>query len=294
MASLIHHSAGGGHNHPPGSLAALKACLEEGARLVEIDVTALADGDFALLHDAHLEGGTDGQGVVAEATAAQVKRLYYVIDGRHGDESVGLLTEAIALAREYSSLVELQLDLKEHGGLPEASLASLLRLVEPLKARVRVSSCADWSLRWLRARDPGLALGFDPQFYLDVETGEEGQRMPRCRGPFGYRDDHPLAGHRWAAPAAYLAARAEALLAQAPSACVWYIRATCLTRALDDGFDWVAYLHRHQCLVAAWTLNPEPLGETALAARLIEAGADRITTDAPSRLATALGGRASF
>jgi len=289
MALLIHHAANRDHVHPPGSLSALSACLEAGARVVELDVTPLANGDYALLHDSLLEEATDGRGPVGQATAEGIKRLRYTQGGKLSEEPVGLLSEAVECARAYRALDELQLDLKADAPLSESALASLVRLVEPLGPRVRVSSCADWALRRLRRISPLLALGFDPQFYLDVETGEEGQRLPFRHGPYGYRDDHPATLYRWPSAAGYLAARLEALLAQLPSGLVWYVRASCVARVLADGCDWVTLLQQQGCQVAAWTLNPDRPGELALAGRLVDAGVDRITTDAAPRLAMALG-----
>ena len=52
---LIHHAARGQHPHPPNSLSAVRDCVEAGARIVEVDVSPLADGAFALLHEGDLE-----------------------------------------------------------------------------------------------------------------------------------------------------------------------------------------------------------------------------------------------
>jgi glycerophosphoryl diester phosphodiesterase len=155
---------------------------------------------------------------------------------------------------------------------------------------VRVSSTADWALRGLRKLDPTLALGFDPLLYLDIETGKERPQgtPPLHVGSHGYPDDHPLAVRRWGTPAEYLQARAEALLAQAPPGGVWYIRALLLARALDDGFDWVGYLHARGAQVAAWTLDVGKPGHLELARRLVELGVNRITTNDPPALAAAL------
>ena len=78
------------------------------------------------------------------------------------------------------------------------------------------------------------------------------------------------------------------LWAQAPVA-MWYIRATLLARMLEDGFDWIADLHRRGAQVTAWTLNPDRPHHLGLAAELIEHGVDRIITDDAERLAGVLG-----
>lgn len=75
---------------------------------------------------------------------------------------------------------------------------------------------------------------------------------------------------------------------------MWYIRAALLARALDDGFDWIAYLHAQAALVDAWTLDVHKAGHLELAQRLISAGVDRITTNDAPRLAVALDSTVEF
>jgi hypothetical protein len=61
------------------------------------------------------------------------------------------------------------------------------------------------------------SLEADPLLYLDLERSARPAGIPPFRvGPYSYRDDHPLASERWGIEAHYLAARAEALLVQAP------------------------------------------------------------------------------
>ena len=292
---LVHHAARLGDACPPSSLAGLRACLASGARFVEIDINPLADGDFALLHDRFLEGGTDGKGAVAGATAGQVRELRLRWRGELTGEPVATLSEAVALVTACAALQEIQLDLKAHVPVPDDALKSLARLVAPLGTRVRVSSTADRALRRLQALAPALQLGFDPLRHLDLEPGP-GKATSRylCHaGVYGYLDDHPLAADRWGTPAEYLEARSAALWWLMPAA-VWYIRATLLARMLDDGFDWIADLHRRGAQVAAWTLNPTQPHHLALAEQLIEHGVDRIITDDAPRLAEALGGSLRF
>ena len=137
---------------------------------------------------------------------------------------------------------------------------------------------------------PASRLGFDPLRHLDIEPGppRSASRYLCHAGAYGYLDDHPLAADRWGTPAEYLAARCDALWALNPAR-MWYVRALLLARMLEDGFDWIADLHRRGAQVAAWTLNPEQPHHLILAQQLIERGVDRITTDDPERLALALG-----
>ncbi len=287
---LVHHAANRDHTHPSGSLPALQACLEAGAHAVEIDISLLADGQFALLHGPMLERETTGSGPVAALTSEQVCALRYVRQGEGTGVSVGLLAEAIDLLRQYPGTAELQLDLKPDVYSSDAVLSRLAVILQPVKDRVRVTSPSDWALRRLRALAPSLALGFDPLLYLVIDYGEEGDPAvpPFRRGAYGYWDDHPLATRRWGPVADYLAARAEALWAQAPAGAVWYIHAGLLAQALDDDFDWIAYLHDRGAEVDAWTLDAGKPKRIALAGRLAAADVDRITTNTAPALSQVL------
>ncbi len=286
MPLLIHHAAHRGLRHPPSSLSGLADCLAAGAQIVEVDITPLAGGDFALLHDGLLETVSDGRGPVAAARGEQVRGLRLRWREALTDEPVGLLSHALALVAAQPGLVELQLDLKPHAPLTDDVLRGLVRLVAPVKWQVRVTSVADWAIRRLAALDRELALGFDPLLYLDVER-DDPDTPPLRMGAYGYLDDHPLAQRRWGAPADYLAARADALWAQAPVG-VWYIRAAMLARGLDEGFDWIAWLHERGAQVVAWTLDADRPHQLDLARQMAALGVDRITTNDAPALAAAL------
>ncbi|GAB4527781.1 MAG: hypothetical protein Kow0063_03360 [Anaerolineae bacterium] len=288
---LIHHAANRGGVHPPGSLPGLQACLEAGARIIEIDLSPTADGDFALLHGPYLESETNGSGPVHALTAAQITRLRHIWGGAVTDVPVALLDQALALLGNHPHPVELQLDLKPDCPLDPVPLSRLVERLRPLRDRIRVTSPGDWLLRRLHALDPDLPLGFDPLLYLDLDSEEDDRHgvPPFRQGAYGYLDDHPLASRRWGRPADYLAARAEALWLQAPDATIWYINAWLLGRALDEGFDWIADLHKRGAQVTAWTLDPDNPQAVALARRLVEQGVDRITTNDAPALARALG-----
>jgi len=287
---LVYHAARRGDRHPPSSLSGLADCLAAGASIIEVDIAPLADGGFALVHDARLEHVSEGKGLAPAATSAQIHGLHHRWHDALTDEPLGLLSEAVALIEKHPGMAELQLDLKPYRPLTDDVLGSLLRHLAPVKARVRVSCVADWAIRRLAALDGTLSLGFDPLLYLDVERGDARKEAapPLRTGAYGYLDEHPLALARWGAPGDYLAARAEALWTQAPVA-MWYIRGAMLARALDDGFDWIAWLHDRGAQVVAWTLDASHPHQLDLARILTKAGVDRITTNDAGALARALG-----
>jgi len=295
-ALFVHHAANRGKRYPPSSILGLSQCLKAGARAIEMDIVPLADGDFALLHDQELEKDTDGVGVVSLTTAEQIQHLHYLSKGVATGESVGVLSKALALVAEYPHLQELQLDLKPNGILSDKVLMDLVRLVGPLKSKIRVTSPADWALRRLHVLDSEVRLGFDPLLYLDTKTrkGLPKGTPPFRIGAYGYRDDHPLSARVWGAASDYLAARAEVLRSQVPTNTMWYIRSSLLSSTRDDGFDWISYLHRCGDGVTAWTLNPSVISDVELACRLVSVGVDRIVSDDAPRLAGVVGGVVEF
>jgi len=293
---LIHHMANRDHNHPPGTLPALRACLEAGARLIELDISLSADNQFALLHGPLLEHETTGSGPIGAYTTEQVRQLRQLYQDKVTKVAIGFLPEALELLQQYPGPVELQLDLKPDVYLPDAVLSRLVACLQPVKDRVRVTSPSDWALRHLRTLDPDLPLGFDPLLYLEADLGKNREPgiPPFRQGAYGYWDDHPLSTWRSGSAAEYLAARAEALYAQVPPGMIWYIHAGLLGKALKDGFDWIAYLHAYDAQVDAWTLDAHRPEHVALARRLIAQGVDRITTNNALALAQVLEAGAKY
>jgi glycerophosphoryl diester phosphodiesterase len=286
LPQLIHHAASCGSGALPNSTAAVRNCLETGARAIEIDIIPLADGDFVLLHDPRLENATNGHGNVAEADRERVQRLFYKQNGQMTDTPVGTLSQVIELLHVPNRLERLQLDLKPYAPLTPPVLSGLMKMTAPIKEQVQISSTADWAIRILRRLDGEINLGFDPLLYLDMETEHARPAgVPPFRvGAYGYRDDHPLSAERWGADADYFAARAEALLLQAPAGAMWYLRAALLRDVMRTGFDWIDFLHQNGSRVAAWTLDAGQPKHEMLAIRLAETGIDAITTNTPDRL----------
>jgi glycerophosphoryl diester phosphodiesterase len=285
--TLIHHAAHHEHDAPPGSLSALESCLQAGAAVIEIDVIPLADGSFALLHEQDLSIETDGVGKAPQMRREQVANLHYRVDGRITDERVGFLECAIDLLTAHPDTRRLQLDLRPFLPLTEAVLRDFLAIIEPVKARIQVTSVADWAIRALADASPGLSLGFDPLLYLDL-VGEQPRpkEIPPFRlGAYGLMDDHPLSAYQWGSLGDYFAARASALFLQVPVGCAWFIRAEVLKMAVEAGFDWIDFLHQRGSTVDGWTIDITQLDQIELAQMLVAHGVDALTTDTPGRLA---------
>lgn len=287
--TIVHHMAAMDDSPaPPNSLEAIRECLDVGAAIIEVDVTALASEDYLLVHDFELESETTGRGMVGAAGPDQVRGLRLKRDDTPTTFPVALLSDVVALFGARGRGTLLQLDFKNVIPLPsDEPLERLVRMIEPLGERVIVSTGADWQLRKLRRLAPRLLLGFDIMYYLDwAPDGSERdpRAIPKTRGAYGYYDDHPLAGQRIWSGAEYLRDRYESLVGLGPDVSAWYVEHTLLAKSLDDGFNVAELLHAHGILLDAWTMDVTNPVAVANAPRLKAAGVDLFTTNTPRGL----------
>jgi glycerophosphoryl diester phosphodiesterase len=292
---IVHHMAAmDGFPTPPNSLASVEACLAADADVIEVDITPLGNDDFLLVHDPDLESETNGSGKVGTCTPEQAKSYRLKHRGVVTEHPPALLREVVAAFLVQGRDTRLQLDYKAvYPSVSDEALRRVIRLIEPLGARVIISSGADWHLRRLRRLASWLDLGFDIGFYLDWRdpSWDVDPRMPPYqRGAYGYHDDHLLAREISLPNAVYLAERCEALLSQLPDTSTWYVSHHLIARCLDDGFNMAAWLHENGVRLDAWTLDVDKPAAVTNAPRLRDAGVDLFTTNTPTALAALLNG----
>jgi glycerophosphoryl diester phosphodiesterase len=287
---IVHHKAALDGQYPPNSLESIRACLEAGAAFIEIDIMALADSDYLLVHDETLEAETTGAGPVGQCSLADSGNLFIKnADGSASTCQVPRLSEVVQLLLDYPNSSRLQLDYKNVIPFRDPEpLHRLVHLIEPLQDRVIVSTNADWQLRRLRRLAEWLELGFDIHFYIDWrEPGEavDPHVPPYRQGAYGYWDDHPLALQRFWTTAEYLAERCDTLRTLLPGVTTFYVDHRLLVQSLDDGFNWAEALHSADIKLDAWTLDADNSTAVANARRLLSAGVDQFTTNTPLELA---------
>ena len=197
---IVNHMAALDGQFPPNSLEAIRAGLEANADCIEIDITALADSDYLLVHDPVLESETTGFDLVGACSVMDARTLHIKAQRQITEYHVPLLSEVVALFQEYPTATRLQCDFKNAIPFPTVEpYERLIKLIEPLGDRVIVSTGADWQLRRLRQLAPALDLGLDIGNNLDWRAPGElyDPRMPpwKC-GAYGYWDDHPIGGEK--------------------------------------------------------------------------------------------------
>jgi glycerophosphoryl diester phosphodiesterase len=256
LVELKAHRGAWSGAHPENSLAALRECYAARVARVEIDFR-LREGDFVVAHDRPQKGW-------------RVPRLGEALD--------------IVRASPTGPTV-LMLDAKDEAPWSRRDVEVLLRLCEDVRDRIFVGSPADWNLRLLRKVDPGLAIAFDPQYYLTWDSRVH--IVPGRRGAYGYQDVHPLAVRRTVPAADYLRERIDTLLRAVDGIREVHLRLAFFERMLRDGFDVAAFAHDAGVLVDVWTLDAGTRAWKSRLAHAIASGADIVTTNTPRELADA-------
>ena len=259
---------------------AIAECATERVLRTEIDVRALRDGEFVVLHDDRFDRVTDARGLVRNATAAEATGARFT-DGTHPL----LFSEAILLvaANEYPRRIEL--DLKDLAPYTPAQAEALVRAVQPLKGRAHFSCPADWNLRRLLTIDSTVEVSFNPHCYIDTEL-EEDVGLPI--GAYGYRDAHPLARARVSTTADYLRDRLGGIMRLVPGISEAHLRVGMFERMLDDGFADASEMFRSLGMkLDVWTLDADTPQWQQRFTRVVAAGVDIITTNTPHQLAAA-------
>ena len=259
---------------------AIAECASERVLRTEIDVRAVRDRDFVVLHDDRFDRVTDATGLVRDATAVEATRARFK-DGSHPL----LFSEAIELIAAHEYPRHIELDLKDLAPYTRLQAEAIARAVQPIKERGHFSCPADWNLRRLLAVDPTLLVSLNPHCYIDTELDDD-VRLPS--GAYGYRDAHPLARQRVSTTADYLRDRFGGIMRLVPGVLEAHLRVEMFERILDDGVADVAEIfHSLGIKVDVWTLDAGTPGWRERLARIAAAGVDIVTTNTARELATA-------
>lgn len=148
----------GGHRgnpaeHPENTLPSFRSAIDLGVDMIECDVHLTADGELVVIHDHTLDRTTDGTGMVAQRTLAELRRL----DAGAG-ERLPVLAEVCELARDRVGLcVEVKQIPIPYPGLEEKLVSCLgaLGMID----QSAVISFDHRSVRRLKELEPRLATG---------------------------------------------------------------------------------------------------------------------------------------
>jgi glycerophosphoryl diester phosphodiesterase len=145
---------------PQNTLAAFRKAMELGADGVELDVQLSADGHVVVMHNSSVDETTDGTGLVAEKTLAELKALDAgsKFSPQFAGERIPALAEVFdALDGKLLVNVELK-DLSARGDGLEASVVEVVRQYR-MEKKVLFSSFNPFALRRVHALAPDIPIG---------------------------------------------------------------------------------------------------------------------------------------
>lgn len=126
MTTWVIAHRGASDRFPENTLIAFQEALEQGADGVECDVHLTADGEVVVIHDSTVDRTTDGSGVVAEMTLAQIEQLDAGSwkHGRFAGQRVPTLHQVAELVRDRAQLF---IELRGHSPELPQRVIDLLR-----------------------------------------------------------------------------------------------------------------------------------------------------------------------
>ncbi len=152
---LIGAHRGASADAPENTLAAFDLAVEQGAELIEFDVHRTRDGELVVLHDFSSRRTTNGSGMVAEQTLAELKALDAGAwrGPRWAGQRIPTLAEMLDRYGERVYLnIEIKVDKIPYQGIEQAVAAAIQ--VRGLRGRIVVSSFDFATIGRLRAVDP--------------------------------------------------------------------------------------------------------------------------------------------
>jgi glycerophosphoryl diester phosphodiesterase len=170
--ALVIGHRGASHEAPENTMAAFQAAVAAGADGVELDVHLTSDGIPVVIHDARVDGTTDGTGLVNDLSLAEIRRLDAgshsgATAGSHSGatdafagELVPTLEEVLASFGEQLLInIELKAQIRPQAQAQlETTVAELVRGLA-LQERVWVSSFKPYALYRMRQVAPEIGCG---------------------------------------------------------------------------------------------------------------------------------------
>jgi glycerophosphoryl diester phosphodiesterase len=162
VADAIIAHRGAPRNAPENTLPAMREAARLGALWVEVDVKLTADGKPVIIHDDTVDRTTNGRGLVAGLTLAEIRGLDAGIGTQHAGTQVPTLEELIETVLELD--VGLQLELKPTAGddveTAEIALDVLASLWPAGRRKLFLSSFSVRSLQSARRIMPDVPRAF--------------------------------------------------------------------------------------------------------------------------------------
>lgn len=140
---------------PENTMAAYEAAIAIGADFLELDVHRTADGEIVCLHDATVDRTTDGSGLVAEMTLAQVRALD--AGSWKGEAFAGERIPRLAdVLQTIAPRIVVDIEIKDRGIAPQ--VVEVIHAADALR-RATIVSFDTTDLHAAKTADAALACG---------------------------------------------------------------------------------------------------------------------------------------
>lgn len=152
---------------PENTRAAFERALEQGADVLETDIRFTRDDEIILMHDATLERTTNGSGIVANMTLAEIKKFRaqrsFESRAQVGDEEILTLAEFLQSTERTPQrpAIPIALELKDDRFIQTRDAERLLKLLAQHNAleRTVLLSFNDARIRACKRIAPSIPIG---------------------------------------------------------------------------------------------------------------------------------------
>lgn len=163
---LVIAHRGASSTHPENTLPAILGAIELGSDIVELDLRMTKDGHVVVIHDGSVDRTTNGHGLVAELTLAQLKALdagfAFSPDGgktfpfRGQGITVPTLEEVLTALPEQLLMLEIKVGTTR---MVRQVIASLRRLKALERVSIELFSIKTKLAKLMRSLEPNLTTG---------------------------------------------------------------------------------------------------------------------------------------
>ena len=147
--------------YPENTLLAFEHALEVGATGIELDVQLTADGEIVVIHDEKIDRTTNGSGLVAQYTLAQLQKFDAGswFSPKYAGLTIPTLEEVLKLIKDTDILlnIEIKTGIVDYPGLEK----KVLELVKRYKMQKRTiySSFNHYSIKSISEQDASAKTG---------------------------------------------------------------------------------------------------------------------------------------
>jgi len=171
--------------YPENTMLAFEKAIEAGADGIELDVHLTKDGELVIIHDEAVDRTTNGSGLVADFTLAELKKLdaSAAFRGVYGINRIPTLEEYFELVKDTAIVtnIELKTGVNPYPGIEEKTLAMIDKF--GLRERIIISSFNHYSVMKFKSLAPEMICGFLEESWIIDMAGYGKKYGVECLHP---------------------------------------------------------------------------------------------------------------